>query len=216
MGYPNGRFHAILGLMPKLPKIHFLILLLCIILLAGCARARPDNVENVCSIFQQYPDWYWDAKATEKKWGVSVPVQMAIMYHESGFNARAQPPRKKILWIIPWKRPSSAYGYSQALKNTWKDYERQNGSGRRSAFDDCSDFIGWYSNQVYKKLGIRPDNAYALYLAYHEGPGGYASHSYLTQPWLIRLAHKVQYRADLYNRQLMQCQDRIPQKSSWW
>lgn len=197
-------------------KISLFLTLLCILFLVGCAKPRPDNIENICSIFYQYPDWYQDAKDVEKRWGVPVPVQMAIIYHESSFNARARPPRKKLLWIIPWKRPSSAYGYSQALKNTWKDYEAQTGeSGKRHAFDDAVDFIGWYSNQVHRKLGIQPDNAYALYLAYHEGPGGYARRSYLSQPWLIALAHKVSYRADEYSRQLASCEKNL-KKDSWW
>jgi hypothetical protein len=178
----------------------------CLLLLASCATPRPHNVENICNIFNQYPEWYADTKKTQDKWGTPIPVQMAIMYQESGFNSHAKPPRKRLLWIIPWKRPSSAYGYSQALKNTWKNYEQQtNQSGSRTAFDDASDFIGWYSNQVYRKLGIRPSNAYALYLAYHEGIGGYTQRSYLKKPWLIQVSHKVSARANTYSRQLATC-----------
>lgn len=183
-----------------------LLIVPCLLLLASCATPRPHNVENICSIFNQYPEWYADTKKTQDKWGTPIPVQMAIMYQESGFNSHAKPPRKRLLWIIPWKRPSSAYGYSQALKNTWKHYEQQtNQSGSRTAFDDASDFIGWYSNQVYRKLGIRPSNAYALYLAYHEGIGGYTQRSYLKKPWLIQVSHKVSARANTYSRQLATC-----------
>jgi len=191
-------------------KAHIFLILFCLFLLVGCATPRPSNVENICSIFNQYPDWYKDAKKAEKKWGIPIPVQMAIIYQESSFNATAKPPRTKLLWIIPWKRPSSAYGYSQALKDTWKDYEQQTGQwSRRSAFDDATDFIGWYSDQAHKKLGIRPTNTYALYLAYHEGPGGYARRSYLKKPWLIRVSRKVAYRADAYKRQLGGCEGRL-------
>jgi len=49
---------------------------------------------------------------------------MAIIRQESSFQADAQPPRSRILWIIPGPRPSSAYGYSQALDGTW-DWYRQ-------------------------------------------------------------------------------------------
>lgn len=198
--------------------LKLLTLIVLATLLVGCAtRPQPDNVENICKIFTQYPDWYKYANHTQKKWGVPIPVQMAIIYQESSFNARARPPRKKLLWIIPWKRPSSAYGYSQALKNTWKDYQRQSGNygGKRHAFEDASDFIGWYSNQVWKKLGIPPTNAYALYLAYHEGTGGYARYSYLKKPWLIRVARKVANRSQMYQQQLNICQGSLNKSSSW-
>lgn len=193
--------------MKKVKKSLILPMILFTLTLAGCATPRPNHVENICSIFNQYPDWHTDTKRTEKKWGVPISVQMAIIHQESSFDGTARPPRKKLLWIIPWTRPSSAYGYSQALKNTWKDYEQQTGeSKKRNAFSDATDFIGWYSNQAHKKLGIQPTNAYALYLAYHEGPGGYKSRSYLKKPWLIRVSHKVSNRADTYKRQLAACE----------
>jgi len=191
-------------------KISIFLLMACFLLLVGCAKPRPDNIDNICSIFNQYPDWYEDAKRAQEKWGIPIATQMAIIHQESGFNASAKPPRKKLLWIIPWKRPSSAYGYSQALKNTWKDYESQTGQwARRSAFDDATDFIGWYGDQVFRKLGIRTTNTYAIYLAYHEGPGGYASRDYLKKPWLIRIARRVTYKAETYRQQLASCEDKF-------
>lgn len=190
-------------------KINLCLTIFWILLLVGCAQPpkKPAHTENICRVFSQYPDWYKNAHKAEKKWGVPVPVQMAIIYQESSFNATARPPRKKLLWIIPWKRPSTAYGYSQALNNTWKEYERNmRKSSKRNEFDDAVDFICWYSHQANRKLGINPKNAYALYLAYHEGAGGYSRHSYLKKPWLIGVAHKVSYRADTYTRQLAMCE----------
>jgi hypothetical protein len=186
---------------------NFLVLFaVAFLLLSACAKPVPNNVEDVCSIFQQYPEWYWDAKECEWKWGIPVAVQMAIIYQESSFRAHAKPPRKKILWVIPWKRPSSAYGYSQALTNTWKEYEMYiNRSSKRHKFDHATDFIGWYSKQVHHRLKVAPSNAYALYLAYHDGMGGYERRTYLKKPWLIRTAHKVSYRAIVYTRQLTVC-----------
>ncbi|GIS77447.1 MAG: hypothetical protein CM1200mP13_08060 [Candidatus Pelagibacterales bacterium] len=35
---------------------------------------------------------------------------------ESDFDWLAKPPRQKIFKIIPYKRPSSSLGYSQAVK----------------------------------------------------------------------------------------------------
>ncbi len=185
--------------------------------LIGCTQPRPDNIENICSIFDQYPDWYWDAKKAQDKWGVSIPTQMAIIYQESGFSARAKPPRRKLLWIIPWKRQSSAYGYSQALKHTWEDYERQTGNDAgRHEFDAATDFIGWYSKQASQRCGMPLNNTYALYLAYHEGPSGYQKRSYFNKPWLIKVAKKVADRADVYQRQLQGCEKNIEKPSGWW
>jgi hypothetical protein len=201
----------------KISKLISIILLALLpSLLVSCAKPRPHNTENICSIFSQYPRWYRHAKHAQDKWGVPIAVQMSIIYQESSFNARARPARKHLLWIIPLKRPSSAYGYSQALNNTWNDYQKQtgNGRGKRHAFDDACDFIGWYGNAAQRKLHIAPTNAYALYLAYHEGLGGYAKRSYLTQPWLIKASRRVANRAVIYQKQLNKCEGNF--NKAWW
>ena len=99
----------------------WLTLLLAALTLSGCA-GTPTNTDNVCAVFDQrggwFNNWYKYAKNTEKEYGVPVPVLMATIYKESGFNAKARPPRTKLLGFIPWKRPSSAYGYPQALDGT--------------------------------------------------------------------------------------------------
>ena len=46
---------------------------------------------------------------------------------ESDFNWLAKPKRQKIFKIIPYKRPSSSFGYSQAVKGTWKQYKNETG-----------------------------------------------------------------------------------------
>lgn len=197
-------------------KLKIMLLLLAALLLAGCAKPRPDNVENICDIFYQYPDWYWDAKRSEQKWGVSVPIQMAVIYQESSFNARAKPPRKWFLGIIPGKRPSTAYGYSQALDGTWADYKRITGnSGSRTDFGDATDFIGWYTVQARKRAGISLTNPYQIYIAYHDGAGGYMNGTHLKKPWLIKTAHKVSHRSKNYERQLERCEGNI-QKPGWF
>ena len=99
-------------------------------LLASCVSRPPADVENICHIFTQYPKWYTDARDVERRWKVPVPVQMAIIHQESKFDGRAKPKRTKFLWIIPWKRPSTAYGYSQALRATWANYKNTNGDER--------------------------------------------------------------------------------------
>lgn len=178
-----------------------------LLLLAACTAAPPRNSDNICATFRENEDWYTDAKQTYLKWGVPIPVQMAIMHQESHFVADAQPPRTWLLGFIPWSRPSSAYGYAQALDGTWEDYLDQAGSfgADRDEFADAVDFIGWYSHLSYRKLGIPKWDAKNLYLAYHEGHTGYQHKSYLHKLWLQRTANKVAYRARIFQSQLASC-----------
>lgn len=175
--------------------------------LSGCVTVPPKDVNNICHVFKQYPRWRTDALDVQRRWRVPVPVQMAIIHQESKFNATAQPPRTKLLWFIPWARPSTAYGYSQALRSTWDLYKQSNGRfwASRESFSDGVDFIGWYANQAYRRAHIPRDNAYELYLAYHEGVGGYQRKTYLQKKWLIQVAHKVSTRARIYEAQLSRC-----------
>ena len=197
-------------------KTKLLLLMLLAALLTGCVTARPHNIQNICSIFYQYPKWYWDAKKSQKKWGVPVYVQMAIIYQESHFNAKAKPPREHLLGFIPWFRPTSAYGYSQSIKSTWKRYERETGDhGSRHSFAAATDFIGWFGYQAHIHARVSRNNAYALYLAYHEGINGYLHHTYWNKTWLIHVAHKVAYHARIYQRQLRGCASKI-KKHHWW
>jgi hypothetical protein len=194
-----------------------IVLGLCFsVLFTACTPEPPKDQSNVCLIFKQYPKWYWATQDTQKRWGVPISVQMAIIHQESHFRGDAKPPRKKLLWVIPWKRPSSAKGYSQAVDSTWAAYQRDTGKGgHRSSFDAATDFLGWYCYRAHKKLGIARTNAYALYLAYHEGMGGYSRRSYNKKPWLLAVAKKVQAQANAYHYQLVRCQAQLPKKS-WW
>lgn len=192
------------------------LLLIIMLVLQACTPAPPDNIHNVCSIFQQYPSWYWAAKKTQSKWGMPISTQMAIIYQESRFNGSAAPPRERILWVIPWRRPTSAYGYSQALQQTWQLYQEKTGNNgaSRNDFADASDFIGWYGHLLHKKTGVRMWDTYNMYLAYHEGGGGYNRGTYKKKTWLIHVARKVQKRAYLYRKQLRYCAAKI--KKPWW
>ncbi|MFY7698434.1 MAG: transglycosylase SLT domain-containing protein [Legionella sp.] len=188
---------------------------IAITLLSGCVSVPPHDVNNICSIFKQYPRWYDDAKDVEKRWRVPLEVQMAIIHQESKFNARAQPGRKKLLSMIPWTRPSTAYGYAQALRGTWALYKKNNGSlfSARDDFADGVDFIGWYANMAYRQAGIPRNDAYRLYLAYHEGIGGFRRKTYLRKSWLPPVARKVQARAAIYRAQLVRCHQSLPNQS---
>lgn len=185
----------------------FILILTGFLTTACVSPPPPADLNNVCHIFRQYPQWYRAAKDVEHRWRVPVSVQMAIMHQESKFDAKARPPCTKIFCVIPWKRPSTAYGYAQALNGTWKEYKYTNGSvfTSRHSFADGADFIGWYANLAHRKAGIDRSDAYALYLAYHEGVGGYQRQTYLKKAWLPPVARKVSVRAQMYAMQLNSC-----------
>lgn len=184
--------------------------------LAGCSSLPPANPNNLCDIFDDKPSWYKDSKKAEKRWGSSVPVMMSIMYQESQFKHNARTRRTKILWIFPGPRLSDAYGYPQAKNAVWDEYQDQGGSGfaRRDNFGDAIDFIGWYNKQSQKRSNIGLNDSYNLYLAYHEGHGGYNRATYRKKNWLTNTARKVENRSQQYANQLRNCEERF--KGSWW
>jgi hypothetical protein len=185
--------------------------------LAGCTTSPPSDPSNICNIFFEKDDWYGDATDSSDEWGSPIPVMMAIMHQESRFVAKAKPPRKKIFGFIPGPRPSDAYGYSQAKKSTWKEYKRSAGryGADRDDFADAIDFIGWYNYQSYRRSGISRSDPYRLYLAYHEGHGGYNRGSYKSKKWLREVARKVERRAASYQSQLPGCEEKL-QDRGWF
>jgi len=184
--------------------------------LGGCATTPPRHLDNGCEIFREKSGWYDDAKASQEKWGVPIHVQLAIIWQESRFRAQAKAPRDYLLGFIPWGRKSSAFGYAQVKDGTWDWYRRKTGNSGadRDDFGDVTDFIGWYGAMAHRKLGISKWDAYRLYLAYHEGLGGYQRKTYRKKPWLMRVARKVERRAARYRSQIAACRDEL--ESPWW
>ena len=159
-------------------------------------------------------DRYRLANKSYEKWGAPIHVQMSILRQESAFQNRVKPERTKILGIIPWKRKSSAFGYTQAIDATWDWYRTENKKplASRVNFADAIDFTGWYINKSNKINGISKSDAYSQYLAYHEGHGGYKKKSYKNQNWLIDVANKVKLRSDKYRSQLNECEHKFKKK----
>ncbi len=189
--------------------------------LTACTASQPKTVDNICTIFFEKDDWYADAADARDEWKSPIPVMMAIMHQESRFDATARPPRKKVMGFIPWLRPSNAYGYSQALDSTWTEYERSAGSygADRDDFADAIDFIGWYNDKSHRRNGIGRQDTYSLYLAYHEGHGGFSRGSYRKKKWLMDVARKVERRATTYQGQLQGCEEELKDTgwfSSWF
>jgi len=189
-------------------KLRSYFLILSVIFITGCSSI-PQNTSNSCSIFNERYLWYKHAKKTEKKWGTPIYIQLAIIKMESDFDWLAKPPRQKLFKVIPFKRPSSSFGYSQAVKGTWEQYKKETGNklATRTRFKDSVDFIGWYTDKTESLLKISKKDAFKQYLAYHEGWGGYKN--YKNNQKVIVLAKKVEKQSNKYKSQLQDCQKRL-------
>lgn len=188
----------------------FLRLLVVVLIVASCGRPQfsaPRNLDNACALATERPRYFAAMQRTERRWGVPVPIQMAIIHAESRFIGDARTPVQWTLGVIPMGRQSSAFGYSQALDRTWEEYQQATGNrrARRDRIEDATDFIGWYMNMTRVRNGIPLTDARNQYLAYHEGHRGFANRSYLAKPWLIAVADRVATRAVMYDMQLRMC-----------
>ena len=193
----------------KKTKVNLFIL--TFFLITSCSSI-PSNTSNGCSIFKERYLWYKHAKKSEQKWGTPIYIQLAIIKWESGFNWLAKPPRQKIFKVIPYKRPSSSFGYSQAVKGTWEQYKKETGNklATRNRFKDSVDFIGWYTNKTNSILNISLQNAFKQYIAYHEGWGNYKY--YKKNKKVISLAKKVEKQSEIYKKQFSKCSNSLNKK----
>ena len=175
-------------------------------ILSACSSI-PKNTSNSCDIFNEKYLWYKHSKKVQQKWGTPIYIQLAFIKMESDFNWLAKPARQKIFKVIPFKRPSSSFGYSQAVKGTWEQYKKETGNklASRARFKDSVDFIGWYTNKTESILKISKKNAFKQYLAYHEGWGNFKH--YKNNKRVIGLAKKVEKQSNIYQQQLSKCGD---------
>ena len=183
-------------------------IILTLALLTGCSSI-PNNTANSCSIFNERYLWYKHTKKVEEKWGTPIYIQLAIIKMESDFDWLAKPARQKIFKVIPYKRPSSSFGYSQAVKGTWEQYKKETGNkvASRARFKDSVDFIGWYTNKSKSILNISQKDAFKQYVAYHEGWGNYKY--YKKNKKVIGLAKKVENQSKIYKRQFSKCKNSL-------
>ena len=112
----------------------------------------------------------------------------------------------EIFKVIPYRRLSSSFGYSQAIKGTWEQYKEETGNkyATRARFKDSVDFIGWYTNKTEKILKISKNDAFKQYVAYHEGWGNYKK-----KQKIILLAKRVENQSKKYKKQLQKCSNSL-------
>jgi hypothetical protein len=183
--------------------IYFIILFL----IASCSSV-PKYPQNACKIFGENYLWYKSIKKSSEKNGVPIHIILAFVKKESGFNRWAKPPRNKLFKVIPYKRPSSSYGYSQAVKKTWELYKTETNSplALRTHFRDSVLFIGWYVKKTNKINKIPLNDAYRQYLNYYLGWGSYSKKVYRTDKKAIIYAKSVEKQSKIYKSQLKECQ----------
>jgi hypothetical protein len=187
-----------------------LIYFIIFFILASCSSV-PKYPHNACKIFGENYLWYKSAKKSSEKYGAPVHIILAFVNKESGFNRWARPKRKKLFKIVPYKRPSSSFGYSQAVNKTWELYknEADNPLALRTRFKDSVMFIGWYMNKTNKINKIPLNDSYRQYLNYYLGWGNYAKKIYKTDTKAIIFAKSVEKQSKIYKNQLLECQKNL-------
>ncbi len=190
-----------------------LIFFIFLIFLNACSSV-PKYTADACKIFGEKYLWYKHAKKSSETYGAPVYIILAIVNKESGFNRWAKPKRKKLFKIIPYKRPSSSFGYSQAVEKTWELYktETNNPIALRTRFKDSVMFIGWYMQKTKKINKIPLNDPYRQYLNYYLGWGNYAKKSYKTDKKAIILAKSVEKQSKIYKNQMKDCQKILDRK----
>jgi len=190
-----------------------LIYFIFFLLIASCSTV-PKHPLNACKIFDQNYLWYKSIKKSSEKYEVPIYIILAFVNKESGFKRWAKPKRKKLFKVIPYKRPSSSLGYSQAVKKTWELYktETNNSLALRTRFKDSVMFIGWYMNKTKKINKISLNDAYRQYLNYYLGWGNYAKKTYKKDKNAIIFAKSVKKQSKIYKSQLIECEKNLNKK----
>ena len=190
--------------------IHFLKLnkffLILLFFLTACSSV-PKYPQNACKIFGEKYFYLKYSRAASKKWGVPISSILAVINKESGFKRFAKPKRKKIFKVIPYRRPSSSLGFSQAVNKTWDLYKEENNKPRalRISFKNSSDFIGWYFWKTNKINKISFTDTRNMYLNYYLGWQGYKNEIYKKDKNFIIFAKSVEKQAKIYKNQLQEC-----------
>ena len=194
-------------------NLNLFSLLILLFFITACSSV-PKYPQNACKIFCQKYLWYKSAKKSSDTYGAPIHIILAFVNKESGFNRWAKPKRNKLFKIVPYKRPSSSFGYSQAVNKTWELYktETNNPLALRTRFKDSVMFIGWYINKTNKINKIPLNDSYRQYLNYYLGWGNYAKKVYKTDKKAIIYAKSVEKKSQIYKNQLRECQNSLDRK----
>ena len=189
--------------------IYFLIFLF----ITSCSSI-PKYTSNACKLFGEKYLWYKHVKNSSETYGAPIHIILAFVKKESSFNRWAKPKRTKLFKVVPYKRPSSSFGYSQAVKKTWELYknETNNPIALRTRFKDSVMFVGWYINKTNQINKIPLNDSYRQYLNYYLGWGNYKKKLYKTDKKAVIYAKSVQKQSNIYKGQLRECKKSLDKK----
>tara|TARA_B100000700_G_scaffold78650_1_gene88317 strand:- start:740 stop:1351 length:612 start_codon:yes stop_codon:yes gene_type:complete len=175
-------------------------------LIISCSSV-PKYSQNACKIFSEKYFYLKYTRDASKKWGAPISSILAVINKESGFRRFAKPKRTKLFKIIPYRRPSSSLGFSQAVNNTWDLYKKENNkpAALRVSFKSSSDFVGWYFWKTNKLNNISFTDTRNMYLNYYLGWSAYKNKAYKTDKKAIIYAKSVEKQAKIYKNQLREC-----------
>ena len=182
--------------------IYFIVFLF----LTSCSSV-PKYPQNACKIFSEKYFYLKYTREASKKWGVPISSILAVINKESSFKRFAKPKRKKLFKIIPYRRPSSSLGFSQAVNKTWDLYKKENNKpvALRISFKNSSDFIGWYFLKTNKINKVSIKDTRNMYLNYYLGWAAYKNKAYEKDRKAILFAKNVEKQAKIYKNQLREC-----------
>ena len=175
--------------------------------IASCSSV-PKYPENACKIFSEKYFYLKYSRAASKKWSVPISSILAVIKKESAFKRFAKPKRTKLFKIIPYRRPSSSLGYSQAVNKTWELYKKENNKpmALRISFKNSSDFIGWYFWKTNKINKISFTDTRNMYLNYYLGWQAFKNKAYQNDKKAIIFAKSVEKQSKIYKNQLRECE----------
>ena len=195
---------------------------------------------DACALMQERPGWWRALRASEKQWGISPSVQLAVIRAESDFRRFVHPSRlpppfvrfvrerykwadKRFGWSLneAWNWPvlRTAYGYPQAIDATWARYKAQTGRSwaTRIRFRDATDFVGWYLDDHADRFGVSRTNACDLYLTYYTGRADLrCDGADADDRQFAPLGRRVSQYADGYTAQLAACETTLKAASTMW
>ena len=183
-----------------------LIFFIIFLFLVSCS-SFPKYPQNACKIFGEKYFYLKYSRAASKKWGAPISSILAVINKESGFRRFAKPKRTKLFKIIPYRRPSSSLGFSQAVVKTFDLYKKENNKplALRISFRNSSDFIGWYFWKTNKINKVSLNDTRNMYLNYYLGWQAYKNKAYQTNKKAIIFAKSVEKQAKIYKSQLQEC-----------
>jgi len=187
-----------------------IIYIFIFLFLTSCSSI-PKHTSNACKIFSEKYLWYKHIKKSSETYDAPIHIILAFVNKESGFNRWAKPKRKKLFKIVPYKRPSSSLGYSQAVNKTWELYKKEtnNPIALRTRFKDSVMFIGWYMKKTNKINKIPLDDPYRQYLNYYLGWGAYKKEVYKIDKNAVLFAKSVEKKSKTYKNQLRECKKNL-------